>query len=454
MLKRKILFAFSILLFIPHLIFAQIDESFVRDSIEIERGVEGTTDFEPLTRVVNEDFDSNNRPLRSVVYNYISAMELERHQQQSYEYDADGNMTMFLLEEWDDVEEIWTPVKQENKTYNSNGRLSSFVRMIAIQGELQNRRRWTYQYNAFDRETGKLLEGWNSDTEVWENLSRKITSYTAEGQVAEQLLESYEGGNWKSRRKRVWTYDPGQLQPTQTMGQVWSSLEQAWINESRKTYGMAPNGLWAGAVVEEWNTTTQQWTNDVKETFNVDLANSTSSYTIERWNDQWVADARSEFNYSINQNTALLQNWNATEMQHENFLRYRSLFNDERLPVQHTGMQAWNTDNESWINESFTRRVSYYWREIDPTSTETLLIANQCIIPNPYLNGTTINCEFSPDYPLTLEVYSVYGQLVLSQWVNSPSFRVETSALPYGMYVFKLSDERQVYQLQKVVVAK
>ena len=454
MLTKKILLALPVVLFSPLLIFAQIDESFVRDSIEIERGVEGTMDFEPSTRVVNEVFDANNRPLRSVVYNYISATELEPHQQQHYEYNEDGNTTMFLLEQWDAAGEVWVPVKQENSSYNSNGRLSSFVRMVAVQGQLQNRRRWTYQYNAGGRETGKLLEGWNADTETWENISRKITSYTAEGQLSEQSLDRYADDSWVNNRRRMWTYEPGQLQPSQTMGQVWSTTEQAWINDSRKTYGMGINGLWSGSIVEEWNVVTQEWVNDVKETFAIDLVNNSSTYAIERWNDQWVPDARSEYTYSTNQNTALLQRWNAADMAHENFLRYRSLFNDNRLPVQHTGMQEWNAEDLSWQNESFTRRVSYFWREIDPTGTEVLQVASHCLIPNPYWSGTGISCELtSPNFPLTLEIYNVYGQLVLNQQVNSTSFSAETSSLPYGMYVFKLSDERQIYQLQKVVVA-
>lgn len=454
MFSRKTLLLLLISLWNLPEIFAQIDESFVRDSTEIERGLAGTMDFEPSFRLVNQAFDEGNRPLRSILYRYTSPDDLVREQQQTFEYDDNGNKTMFLLEQWNAAEEEWVPVKQEDSNYNLNGRLSSLTRMIAVQGELQNRRRWTYQYNAAAMETEKRLEAWNSDTEAWENLSRKSTSYTAEGQIEEQLLENFNGTVWVPRRKRTWTYELGQLQPSETLGQVWSSSEEAWVNNSRKAYAMAANGLWSGSIVQVWDSTAEEWVNDVKETFTIDLDNSESTFNIETWDGDWKEDARSQYSYSLSENQALLQRWNSTDKQHENFLRYRSLFNNDRLPVQQTGMQAWDANDETWENRNYTRRVTYFWRNNDPTSTDAP-IANHCVIPNPYWSGTSINCElFSQDFPLRLEVYNVYGQLVQHKQVNSPSFAVETSSLPYGLYVFKLSDEQQIYQLQKVVVTK
>ena len=87
--------------------YAQIDAGFVRDSIEIERGIAGTTDFEPFFRLVNTAFDDDNRPLASIIYRYLTETELVPNQRQTFEYDEDGNKTMFLLEEWDQDAEDW-----------------------------------------------------------------------------------------------------------------------------------------------------------------------------------------------------------------------------------------------------------------------------------------------------------------------------------------------------------
>jgi hypothetical protein len=250
----------------------------------------------------------------------------------------------------------------------------------------------------------------------------------------------------------MWTWEAGQIQPTQTLSQIWSSADQEWMQSSRKTFDMGPNGLWSGSIVETWNDM-NGWVNDVKETFTFDLTNNATSYNLELWEGGWQPDFRSQYTYTAAENTALLQRWNEVDMQHENFLRHGSLFNDERLPVQQMGMQVWNTNTANWLNEGFTRRISYFWRSNDPSNIEELP-NNYCRVPNPYFSGATINCELATqDFPLRLEVYNLYGQVVLQKQVYNPTFQVDMSLVPGGLYVFKLSDERQVYQLQKVIVA-
>ena len=453
MRRHLLCLALGLLLSAPAL-WAQIDEAYVRDSVEIERGLAGTADFEPFFRMVNEAFDANNRPLRSVVYEYVSETELIPNQRQSFQYDDDGNTTFFLLEEWDQDAEDWTPIKQESSNYE-DGRLAMMLRQVAVDGELQNRRRWAYQYNAAGKETEKLLQGWNANDNSWTNLSRKTTTYNAEGNITEQLLERSQDGTWVNSRRRTWTWEMGELQPTETIGQIWSEAEGSWINESRKTYAMGANGLWSGSIVEVWDATNGEWINDVREAFMVDLNNNATTYTIQRWNGEWVSDYRSQYGYSAEQTTATLQRWNATDMAHENFLQSQSMFNANRLPTRQMGMQVWNAEQGAWLNENFPRRISYFWREAGPNSTNEVSAEQQCLIPNPYFSNTPINCDrLTEHFPVNLEIYSLYGQLLLRKEVNSPSFQLATHDLPSGMYVFMIAAGNQLLDVQKVVIAQ
>lgn len=431
---------------------AQIDAGFVRDSIEIERGIPGTPDFEPHFRLVNSAFDDNNRPLRSVIYRYETETDLVPNQRQTFEYDEEGNTTFFLLEEWNVAAAEWRPLKQEENTYE-NGRLATSLRKKPMGGTLQNRRQWIYQYNMSGMETGKLLQGWNADMGSWENLSRKTITYDNDGHITEQLLERYNGGSWKNSRRRIWTWEPGAMQPTETVAQIWSTSEQDWANDTRKSYNMGNNGLWTNATIEQWNPTSQEWENDLQEQFMIDLATAESTYSLTKWNGAWEPNLRGQFTYSVADTEALLQSWNETEMQYINAQRSQLRFNPARLPAQQTGMQIWNNDAASWHNNEDTRRTTYFWRPTSPNST-TEVIQNVCTIPNPYASEATIACELlQADFPLQLEVFNLYGQLVRRQQVYNSSFAVETAALPSGLYVFKLSDDQMIYQLQKVVVA-
>lgn len=451
-MKRAILYLFFCLIWILPEGTAQIDAGFVRDSIEIERGVTGTPDFEPLFRLVNTAFDDDNRPLTSIVYRYETETELVPVQRQTFEYNEEGKTTLFLLEEWDEGEGDWAALKQEESSYE-DGRLVTFLRKRPVDGVLENRRRWSYQYTMGGMESGKLLQSWNSGMGSWENLSRKTTSYDVDGHISEQVLERFNGGSWKNSRKRTWSWDPGAMQPAQTIAQIWSSSEQEWVNNTRKSYSIGGDGLWSNAIIEQWNPSTGMWENDLREQLTINLANATNNYSLNTWNGEWQANLRGEFSFSTDETQALLQSWNTTEMQYDNFLRSRSMFNNMRLPVRQTGMQIWNTDAGSWENRQFTRRTTYFWRSTDPNNT-TEVVQNKCTIPNPYLSGLTINCELTNErFPLNLEVYNLYGQVVLRQQVDSPTFAVTTHDLPSGLYVFKLSDDQVIYQLQKIAVA-
>jgi len=433
------------------LLHAQIDAQFTRDSIEIERGIPGTTDFEPYFKVINEEFDDQNRPLTIVVYEYLTPTQLVPLQRQTFQYEGD-NTSDFLMEDWNSTTEAWVPVKQEISTYE-NDLLVSFLRKKAPSGTLVDERRWFYNYDETGNETEKTLQSWNENTATWENLSRKRTTYTDEGNISIQLVQRFQDGSWNNTRRRGWTWEPGDLQPSITIAQRWSDTDQDWVSLSRRTYDNTPGGLWSGITTEVWDANTNTWVNEIRQGITINPDNNTSMLNLETWDNGWNPSFQNLYSFANNVNNSLLQQWNEQDLQFENFLRYRAEFNNAQLPILKMGMQRWDTDDQAWENRVFTRRINYFYTEVESTSINEIPVQNLCNIPNPYLPGTTFNCDIPADHgQLILDVYNLYGQLVVSEKVAGPTMQINNRLIP-GMYIVSVHDAAQVYNVEKIIIA-
>lgn len=441
-------------LFTSQFSYAQINSNFLMDSIEIEKGIPGTTDYEPFFKVIHEEYDDDNHPTRSVVYEYTTPTELTPNQRQQFQYDEDGNMTFFLLENWDADQQEWVPVKQENSNY-TDGQLTQFLRQTESEGVLVNSRRWMYSYNDDGADTLKLLQQWDSDMEAWENLSRKKTTYTSNGKIETQWVQRYVKGNWVNRRLRTWTWTQDEMQPSATLFQRWDNTNQEWVNDTRKAYNMGANGLWSGSIVEKWDENNQEWYNVMKETFTTNPGGGFSKHEGDVWGDDaWQPYIQNFYTYNDNQNPAIVQRWDESTMDYENFLRHRLTYDDNRLPQRRTGMQSWNEQSQDWENETYTRRVTYFWTEDENTSTVELDKANHCIIPNPYFKGSFISCDLpeSSSSPY-LEVSNLLGQTVAREPISDQAFPIK-GFLNEGLYIVRILDQHKVYHLEKVFVTQ
>lgn len=450
-MKNKIFTLFIFMnISITGMLSAQIDPQFTRDSIEIERGIPGTTDFEPYFKVINEEFDDENRPLTIVVYEYLTPTQLVPLQRQTFQYEGE-NTANFLMESWDSGAETWIPVKQEISAYD-NDLLVSFLRKKAPEGTLVDERRWFYSYDEAGNETERLLQSWNANISSWDNLSRKRATYNDDGNIEVQLVQRFQDGNWNNTQRRIWSWVEGDLQPTMTLAQRWSATDQDWVNLSRRTYDNTPGGLWSGITTQLWDTNTNSWVNEIRQGITINPTNDISTLNLETWDDGWNPSFQNFYSFANNVNNSLLQQWDEQALQYENFLRYRSEFNDSRLPLTKMGMQRWNTDAEAWENRIFTRRINYFWTEVENTSTNEIKVQNRCRIPNPYLPGTPFNCDIPTDHgQLFLEVYNLYGQVMVSEKVAGPMLQINSPLTP-GMYIVSVHDGLQVYNLEKIVI--
>ncbi len=111
-------------------------------------------------------------------------------------------------------------------------------------------------------------------------------------------------------------------------------------------------------------------------------------------------------------------------------------------------------DNE-WDTQNSCGQVYYYSdhsdkaNENDVQARQMLEKKNQCTMSNPYLIGSTIQCDVNGAFEVL--VFDLMGRLVLSQVAENASFRLEKN-FDAGMYFLNILQENKILVIKKMVM--
>lgn len=424
----------------------------VRDSILIERGVPGTTDFTPEARITVTECDERGRPLVEIRERRTPGGAWAPEQRREYSYTG-AELTDLLTQRWDSDAATWLDQRRDQYAYG-DGRLQQRLRQLAPAGSLVNNRRWLHQYDAMGRETQKLLQRWTGGS--WDDLSRRLLTYTAEGRIATQILQAWIGGQWRNARNRTWTYTDvnGTPRVAETLVQIWSVAAGDWTNQQRQLFTYDENGLWSQSQHETWDEAEQKWRNLERTAYQYNQQ-APSGVTRQVWEaEDWLNAGRALFTFSAdNDFFSRIETWNADAGEWSNLLRYWLLTGEDNLPYRRTGMQAWNTDAMNWENQAFTRRITYSYTDLMLNRVTEAELPQACRIPNPYVPGTPFGCDLPPraaEY--LLEVFDLLGRRVWNQrFQAAQSLQIPRRPVA-GAYVVRISDGSRILHLQRLVI--
>lgn len=424
----------------------------VRDSIFIERGVAGTTDFTPEARITVTEFDDQGRPLTELRERRTQGGAWAPEQRRLFTY-TDAELTDLLTQRWDSAASTWQDQRRDQYQYN-DGQLQQRLRQLAPAGTLINDRRWQYEYDAAGRETGRLLQQWEGNS--WSSLTRRLVTYTSSGLIATQVLQARVGGEWRNARNRVWTYADvnGTERVTETLVQVWSVTAGDWVDQQRQRFGYNTAGLWTQSLYEQWDETEQKWQNAERTAYEYDQQ-VPSGVMLQTWEqDDWQNSGRAQFTFTDNNDFfSRIDTWDANAAAWVNFLRYWLQSDEDGLLRRRTGMQAWNAAAMAWENRNFTQRITYSYTDLILNRIAEDQLPQACRIPNPYVPGTSFAC----DLPVIaagyhLEVFDLLGRRVLTQRFTDAQSLQLTGRPAAGTYVVRISDGRRVLHLQRLVI--
>lgn len=430
---------------------SQETSAFLRDSIYIDRGIPGTTAFEPESRIYFSSYDDRGRILEQIRERMGQNGQWLPQSRQIFTYDGD-RLVELHLQLWSINNQLWLDQRRDRYRFENDRRVE-FLRQKASQGQLTNDRRWTYFYNEEGMETGTLLEQWTGN--AWENLSRKIVSYNEQGELSRQELQVWMNETWREVRARLWEYETvaAHSRVAATRVQIWSVSENDWIDQLRKVFLYSNEGRWVSSRFEKWQENAQEWVNTDRMVYTFDNQNRPSGQFYQVWDGDWENRGQVSYAFQNDRFLSRIETWDKVNNNWRNFLRYEVNLDDRNLLATRTGMQTWNGEQMNWENEAFTQQVTYFWSENVVNSVDEVHQYSACKVPNPYPLGNSFSCDLPPSAgAYQLELYDLLGKPVYRSVLQSgEAIAIDQRPAP-GMYVLRIHDQQELFHIQRLII--
>lgn len=449
----KSLFYLIFFLFaVAHFGLSQESSLLLQDSIYVDQGINGTTDFEAQTRIYFPSYDERGRVLQQVRERMGEEGNWQPQSRRLFTYNGDDLVEMHI-QLWSINNEMWLDQRRDLYSYE-NGLRTQFVRQKAPQGQLENERRWQYSYNEDEQETAVLLQQWDGGD--WANLSRKVLTYNEDGDPESQVLQVWINESWRNLRSRVWNYEMNETRSRVkvTTVRVWSTETNDWVDQLRKIFQYNNDGLWVSSRFESWLADTQEWVNSDRMMYTYNDENQPAGQYLQTWDGgEWENRGQVSFSYKDKQFLSEIETWDKAGGAWNKFLRYQVHLDDENLLESRVGMQNWNGEAMQWENRNYTQRHTYFWSEALVNSVKEVGEIFSCTIPNPYPSRQFFFCDLPQQKTnYRLELYDLLGRSVYQlDFQSGEALSIQERPTP-GMYVLRIHDGQKLYHLQRLVI--
>ncbi|MFD2513841.1 T9SS type A sorting domain-containing protein [Pontibacter locisalis] len=389
----------------------------------------------------------------------------------------------------------WDDKTRTSYTYNTNG-LVETATVVELPANV-NQAQYIYSYNNQGVATDLVLKQWNNN--AWVN-SMKITFAFEGEQLSSFGIYNWENGAWLLMQGTRSTHTRSGDRITETVSEFYSivppSVTQGWVLDEKITYGYANSSDNRPTNITTYARIGSNWVAQEKET-DIAYVGSTytrSSYFYEEldastnvWNKykieyQHITDAANstrttiETNYNV-EGTTLLPSLRFTTTELTSGEKYvlepivRSL-----QEVYDADANEWVTDSEekatisrdsngditqivyqelspaenAWVNTERFVYTNFAPITITGASDEILALATE-VYPNPVQKALTISVDATKVRNSSLYIYSSTGKKVYEQNNLKAATTVDVSNLPSGIYLVKLSDDRNSSITRRIV---
>jgi hypothetical protein len=430
------------------IIFSQ--EIVKQDSFFVDRGIDGTTEFESETRSIIQEHNEDGRPLVIVSHVYQNE-EWIPFRRRELEYDGQRIVSV-LIQFWNPVAGEFFDNKKRIFNYNDTDDLESRIILRASEPgmPLQNSRQWLYEYDDEGRLLIQTYQKWEKQT--WVDARRKVFNYNDDGLLEQKGLQYWSGGEWQNFHRRQLNYDSQSNWITQALGQKWSIQEQAWVNTRRKNYEYQGSFL-NSEQVQIWDSLSGAWENDHRQMFTAGPQGQFQGRWRQVWSQgAWLNQFLGGQTFSGQDLVVNFQKWNAVAESWEQGFRHLLSYDADANLIMSKGWQYWNPDTDDWLNSIYTLRYTYFWSDL-MTSLSDTETPQSCRIANPYSRGLPLICalpESGDQY--VLELFDLMGRKVYAASFSAAEQPAINHDLPAGTYLVRISQNEAVFHLQKLAI--
>ncbi|MFN8287460.1 MAG: T9SS type A sorting domain-containing protein [Chitinophagales bacterium] len=163
------------------------------------------------------------------VYETDNGSGLENLTHTDYTFDANGDNTEILLQNW--VSGTWENSRLNQIVYDANHAYTLYTEQVWVGGAWEDEHRFMFTYNADGYVLEKTGYNWNGST--WAEEDRYLYAYDANNHNTEFTYQSWLAGAWSNGYRYLFTYDASG-NPDIDIYQVW--VTGAWENSTRTNY--------------------------------------------------------------------------------------------------------------------------------------------------------------------------------------------------------------------------
>lgn len=331
----------------------------------------------------------------------------------THTYDANGNISVYEDERYDDGKKSWEKYAKTTYTYTNSGLISNITFYQSVNGKYQGATNTTYTYDASSRPIEELTLIWDNNSNNWINSTKKQYLYTSAGLSATNT-EQWIRINWTPWLRETYIYNNGKLS-------VLSEdrfLTNIWTNISRTQYDYTSNNQYSRIYHLNWNNVKQQLDTTDKIEYAYAPDNSVTATTSAYTNGQFV-NQRLDYTANNSDDQPLVQNY-----------------------------QEWDAANNKWLIPDNAWEVRYYYSmwnlDVNTVKNNNTTLT---IYPIPANNFINISLKTEKGSWLRMDICNTEGKL-LQSW-SQPAIedryeeRRDISFLPAGNYVLRLVGERE-----------
>jgi len=340
--------------------------------------------------------------------------------------------------------------------------------------------RYSSYYNAAGNDTLSLSEDWNSANSTWVPSTRYLTTYDGAANAIKEIVQMWNAGtsSWTNYELDSFAYDANHDE-TYQLQQMWSSYHNSWYNYSQATFVYSGTFKEQDVKSQRYDTLSSAWNNDYHAHFYYNISDQTiaatsqngsgatwvnvdsSSYTLLNagglplntlsftWSSGWQPGSRIT---TTNAGAGLpfisvLEAWNGTAFTNAN--RTTSFYNSYGKPTT-VYTEHWN--GSAWIVNTSSDNIKRYYYDLISTGVGNVSAGAANIqgylYPVPASEKINLAVRWSHPEPCTGTICDALGRQV-ANWTDKPAEfytrEISVASLPAGHYYLRLEGQTECW---------
>lgn len=390
-----------------------------------------------------------------------------------YSYNALGNYSSVINQEWDYQNAAWINAEKSSFSYDNAGNILSNVwqEWDTRFGDWVSIRREVYTMDDAGNVLTNLQQDWDKGISDWINRRKSSYSYDVAGNMLTWQEQYWDAGinNWINFHLYSYTYDVARNMLSLER-KSWDSKVVDWVKMSLFIYSYDVSGNMLVELYQIWESKIREWVNHQKYILSYDIAGNNYAKHHQMWVtgvDKWVNTFLDSFTYDDSGNllSELIQYWDDRIEVWKNIQKasYEYDYNIKKVigKSYHSSLDGWVSADGYlpfiiYDNYLFTGYFSFkaeayyssYTLGIEDKDVQAIDKTSFCS-PNPAKDLVNVTNFFSKE--ASLKIYTMNGQLLNEKLLSSGQNQVSIQNLSPGIYLFVLQSENLRIQ-NKVVV--